>query len=217
MTEPKAVSVVIGEELPLIREALAHLCRVQNGCEVLAKCGDGASAYEAIQTLKPDIALLELALPELITLEIVRRLRTGLSHTRVLIMSLRRDRKTVLEALRCGAAGYILKSGPPEQLTDALRQVDRGGIYVSPMLEVGKMLSTNQKPNNDPMDSLSAREHQVFILLIEGVRAKEIANRLQLSPKTVDTYRASLMRKLDIHDVASLVRFAIHRDLAPQG
>ena len=130
-------------------------------------------------------------------------------------MSTRRDRKTVLEALRCGAAGYILKSGPPQQLSDALRQIRSGGVYVSPLLEFGKMFSANNKrPGPDPFDALSAREYQVFNLLVEGVRAKEIAKRLQLSPKTVDTYRASLMRKLDIHDVAGLVRFALNRDAA---
>jgi DNA-binding NarL/FixJ family response regulator len=215
MTEPKAVSIVIGEELPLIREALAHLCRAQSGCQILATCGDGTAAYDAICSLKPDIALLDLNLPELVTLEIIRRLRSGLAHTRVLVMSIRRDRKTVIEALRCGAAGYILKSGPAEQLSDALRHIRNGGVYVSPLLEIGKMFAANQKrPGPDPFDALSAREYQVFNLLIEGIRAKEIAKRLQLSPKTVDTYRASLMRKLDIHDVAGLVRFALNRESA---
>ena len=90
-----------------------------------------------------------------------------------------------------------------------------GGIYVSPQMELEKIFITPKGNNNlvDPIDTLSAREHQVFSMLVEGMRAKEIAGRLDVSPKTIDTYRASLMRKLDIHDVASLVKFAIHRNL----
>jgi DNA-binding NarL/FixJ family response regulator len=121
----------------------------------------------------------------------------------------------VLETLRSGAAGYILKSGSVEQLREAFRQIERGTVYVSPLLEMGKIFSTRKGPADDPIDQLSAREYQVFTLLVDGTRAKEIAARLELSPKTVDTYRASLMRKLDIHDVAGLVKFAIQRELAP--
>ena len=201
--------------MPLIREAISQLCRVQTGCEVVAQCGDGTSAWESIEHLKPDLALLDLDLPSLSALEIVRRLRASFAATRALIMSIRRDRKTVLEALRCGAAGYILKSGPSEQISDAFRQLLRGGVYVSPGLEIGKIFSTQRKlAPADPLDILSTREHQVFSMLVDGVRAKEIAARLDLSPKTIDTYRASLMRKLDIHDVAGLVKFYIARERA---
>jgi DNA-binding NarL/FixJ family response regulator len=109
---------------------------------------------------------------------------------------------------------FLLKSGPSHQLLEAFEQILDGGIYVSPGLELDKLFSPGQKSGPaDPIESLSAREHQVFSFLVEGIRAKEIAARLELSPKTVDTYRASLMRKLDIHDVAGLVKFAIQRDL----
>lgn len=216
MSEPKTVTIIVAEEMPLLCAALAQLCRVELGCEVVAQCGDGASALDAIRRLRPDLALLDLGLPELMTLEILRQLRVSLSATRTLVMSTRRDRKTVLEALRCGAAGYILKSGPPQQLREACVQIGRGQVYVAPALQIGKIFARSpRKPPHDPMELLSAREYQVFTLLVEGARAKEIANRLALSPKTVDTYRASLMRKLDIHDVAGLVKFAIQRELSP--
>jgi DNA-binding NarL/FixJ family response regulator len=103
-------------------------------------------------------------------------------------------------------------------LLEAFEQVLDGGIYVSPQLELNKIFGPGQKNSaDDPLEMLSAREYQVFTLLVDGIRAKEIAARLELSPKTVDTYRASLMRKLDIHDVAGLVKFAIHRDLTTTG
>jgi DNA-binding NarL/FixJ family response regulator len=99
-------------------------------------------------------------------------------------------------------------------MIEAFEQVLDGSVYVSPQLELNKIFTSNPKTApEDPIDALSAREYQVFSFLVEGVRAKEIAARLELSPKTVDTYRASLMRKLDIHDVAGLVKFAIQRDL----
>jgi DNA-binding NarL/FixJ family response regulator len=121
----------------------------------------------------------------------------------------------VLEVLRNGACGYLLKSSSVMQMAEGLHQFTQGGIYVSPQIEVSTLLGDGSGARNDrdSIESLSSREFQVFSLLVEGVRAKEIAARLRLSPKTVDTYRSSLMRKLDIHDVASLVKFAIQRDL----
>ncbi len=111
-----------------------------------------------------------------------------------------RDRKTVLEALRCGACGYLLKNSSAAQLADALNQLMQGGIYVSPQVVVMRLFAEgpSRLPPKNPLDHLSSREFQVFSLLVDGIRAKEIAARLALSPKTVDTYRSSLMRKLEI-------------------
>jgi two-component system, NarL family, response regulator NreC len=134
------------------------------------------------------------------------------------VLSTRHDRKTVMEALRSGVHAFLLKSAPWTQLMEAFEQVLDGGIYISPDIELHKFFdSTGQGSSSDPLESLSAREHQVFSLLIEGLRNKEIAQRLALSPKTVDTYRASLMRKLDIRDIAGLVKFAIRWDLTTAG
>jgi DNA-binding NarL/FixJ family response regulator len=146
-------------------------------------------------------------------MEIVRKVREANIPTKIVVLSMRRDRKTVVEALRCGVSGFLLKTAPSSELLEAFEQVLYGSIYVSPQLELDKIFTNHKNSPEDPLDLLSAREYQVFSLLVEGIRAKEIAARLELSPKTVDTYRASLMRKLDIHDVAGLVKFAIHRDL----
>lgn len=215
MSELENLRIVVAEEFPLLCEALALLCHSETGGQVVAHCCDGAAALEQIEHHRPDIALLDFGLPTLFTLEIIRRLQLSDSRTRVVVLSTRRDRKTVMEALRCGAAGYVLKSGSPDQLRDAFGLVARGGVYVAPELEIGKMFAQNPRnPHGDPMENLSAREYQVFTMLVDGNRAKEIAARLELSPKTVDTYRASLMRKLDIHDVAGLVKFAMRREVA---
>jgi len=212
--EVKQFSIVLADDMNLVREGLAALCESQPTYRVTAQCSEGAAALRFIEEHQPDLAVMDLNLPDLFTLEIVRRVRESGSHTKMIVLSARKDRKTVVEALRCGVSGFLLKSASTSQLLEAFAQVLDGGIYVSPQLELSKIFSSSQKSSpEDPMDMLSAREYQVFSLLVEGVRAKEIAARLELSPKTVDTYRASLMRKLDIHDVAGLVKFAIQRDL----
>lgn len=211
------IRLLIAEPLPLLREALTALCTYRGDFFVVAQCADGGSALRQVLELKPDVALLDLDLPEIHTLELLRRARESASETRMVLMSSRSDRKTVIESLRCGAQGFVLKSGSAQQLFDSLRQVRDGGVYISPSVEVEKIFGPQRgrRLDDDPIESLSAREHQVFTMLVEGLRAKEIAARLAVSPKTIDTYRASMMRKLDIHDVAGLVKFAIHRNLTP--
>lgn len=212
--EPKTYSVLLADDLTLVREGIAALCNAQPHFKVVGQFSEGAAALRMIESHQPDLAILDLNLADLFALEIVRRVREAGLRTKILVLSTRRDRKTVVEALRCGVSGFLLKSAPATQLLEAFEQVLEGSVYVSPQLELNKIFASSQKHMpEDPVDTLSAREYQVFTLLVDGVRAKEIAARLTLSPKTVDTYRASLMRKLDIHDVAGLVKFAIQRDL----
>jgi two-component system response regulator NreC len=206
-------TLLIADELTLVREGLAAICAASGRFEVVAECGDGGAALRLIEELRPDIAVLDFHLPDLFTLEVARKVRCAGLPTKLVVLSTRSDRKTVLEALRGGASAFLLKSGSSNQLLEAFDQVLTGGVYVSPLLAVDKVFFTQEKnAPQDPFDSLSPREFQVFSLLVEGVRAKEIAARLGLSPKTVDTYRASLMQKLEIFDVAGLVRFAMQRE-----
>ncbi len=212
--EPKTYSILLADDLTLVREGLAALCESQPHLRVVEQCSEGAVALRIIEAQRPDIAVLDLNLPDLYTLEIVRRVKEANLPTRIVVLSTRKDRKTVVEALRCGVNAFLLKSAPSHQLLEAFGQILAGGVYVSPQLELDKIFAPGSKSMpDDPVEALSAREYQVFTFLVEGIRAKEIAARLELSPKTVDTYRASLMRKLDIHDVAGLVKFAIQRDL----
>jgi len=201
--EPKTYGILIADDLMLVREGLAALCQAQPGFRVVGQCAEGTVALRLIETLRPEIAVLDLHLRDLVTTELVRRVREANLPTKTVVLSLRRDRKTVVEALRCGVNAFLLKSDPSIHLLQALDHVLDGGIYISPQL----------KFDEDPLAALSAREFQIFTLMVGGVRAKEIAARLGLSPKTIDTYRVSMMRKLDIHDVPRLVKFAVHRNL----
>ena len=119
-----------------------------------------------------------------------------------------------MEALRAGADAYLLKDGPSRHLLDAIGFVKDGGVYVSPMLRGAGLFTRSEKSRQeDPLAALSPREMEVFSYLVNGLRAKDIADLLEISPKTVDTYRASLMRKLNVHDLVGLVKFAIERNL----
>jgi DNA-binding NarL/FixJ family response regulator len=211
---PKIYSILLAHPMKLIREGLAALCQLQPPYRVNDQCSDGATALRLIESGKPDIAVLDLNLPGLVTLEIVRRLRLVHARTRIVVLSARKDRKTVVEALRSGVDAFLLKSGPGDQFMEAFEQTLDGGIYISPLLDLNKIFSPRPTAAaQDAFAALSPREFQVFSLLVEGTRAKEIGARLGLNPKTIDTYRVNLMRKLDIHDVAGLVKFAIQRDL----
>jgi DNA-binding NarL/FixJ family response regulator len=214
--EQQPIEVLIADELTLVREGLSALCNSIPGYQVVSQVGSAGAALAEIQRLQPHLALLDLGLSDLAATEVIRRVRDLNLRTRCAVFSVRKDRKTVLEVLRTGACGFLLKSSSSDQMVDALVQFSQGGIYVSPQIEVMSLFGDGPGRLNheDPLESLSSREFQVFSLLVDGIRAKEIAARLSLSPKTVDTYRSSLMRKLDIHDVAGLVKFAIRRDLA---
>jgi DNA-binding NarL/FixJ family response regulator len=208
----QSYTTVIADDLPLVAQATATLCDTFPGCLVLGHCSDGNAAWHLIENLVPDVALLDWNLSRLMTSEVLRLVRESGLPTKTIVLSARGDRKTVMQVLRSGANGFALKSGSARHLEEALRQVLAGGVYVSPLLESYTSLSpTRTPPSGDPLKCLSSREHQVFTLLVEGVRAKEIAARLSLSPKTIDTYRANLMRKLDIHDMPALVKLAIQR------
>lgn len=214
MGDSESISILLADEFTLVREGIARVCDWGDRFTVVDQCSDGVVALQRIQALKPDIALVDLQVPKLFSLELIRKAREQELPTKFIVLAGRGDRKTALEALRAGANGFVLKSSPATELVDALRNVAMGSVYVSPELQFEKIfMGSKQARTGDPVESLSSREYQVFRLMIDGIRAKEIAAQLDLSPKTVDTYRASLMRKLDIHDVAGLVKFAIQRDL----
>jgi len=212
--DSQLVDILLADELTLVREGLAALCNSISGFRVVSQVGTAVAALAEIERLRPTIALLDLGLSDLAATEVIRRVREQDLPTRCAVFSARKDRKTVLEVLRAGACGCILTSCTYEQMAEALFQIAQGTIYVSPQIKVMSLLTGNTQLRADPIETLSSREFQVFSLLVEGIRAKEIAARLALSPKTVDTYRSSLMRKLAINDVAGLVRLAVKRDLA---
>jgi DNA-binding NarL/FixJ family response regulator len=213
MADFAGITVVLADDHAIVREGFAALCEV-NGMRVVGQCSDGPSAVETILAKQPDFAILDLHMPGMTGIEVIRKLRAAGCPSKIMILSISREDKPVIEALRAGVDAYLLKDGPARHLLDAIVYVRDGGQYVSPLLK-GTALFTRPEATapDDPLASLSPREMEVFLLLVKGMRAKDIAELLGISPKTVDTYRATLMRKLNVHDIVGLVKFAIERNL----
>jgi DNA-binding NarL/FixJ family response regulator len=213
MQELEPTTVVLADDHAIVREGIAALCAA-HGMRILGQVADGVAAVQMIQELKPDFAILDLHMPQITGVEAIRRLRQNHCPAKLMILSISREENTVMEALRAGADAYLLKDGPSRHLLDAISFVRDGGVYVSPMLRGAGLFTKAEKPRlEDPLAVLSPREMEVFSYLVNGLRAKDIADLLEISPKTVDTYRASLMRKLNVHDLVGLVKFAIERNL----
>jgi DNA-binding NarL/FixJ family response regulator len=207
-------TVVLADDHAIVREGIAALC-TSHGLRVLGQAADGAAAVEMIVALNPDFAILDVQMPGVTGVEAIRRLRTAGCTVKLMILSISHEENTVMEALRAGADAYLLKDGPGRHLLDAITFVRDGGVYVSPMLRGAGLFAkddSNSRPE-DPLVALSPREVEVFSYLVNGLRAKDIADLLEISPKTVDTYRAGLMRKLKVRDLVGLVKFAIERNL----
>jgi DNA-binding NarL/FixJ family response regulator len=211
--DSQAVTIVLADDHAIVREGLASLC-TSHGFRVLGQCADGPGAVEMILDKNPEFAILDLNMPVMSGIEVIRKLRASGSNTKLMILSISREETAVMEALRAGADAYLLKDGPSRHLLDAITFVREGGVYVSPLLRgAGLFTKAERSAPEDPLAQLSPREMEVFSYLVNGLRAKDIADLLDISPKTVDTYRAGLMRKLNVHDLVGLVKFAIERNL----
>lgn len=214
-SEESPVTLVLAHEWMLVREGLTLLCERIPGFRVTAQVNTGQAALDEIERTQPHLALLDGELSDLAVSHILEHIRQRNGRTRCAVLSARQEGRTVLEALRSGAAGYLLKTDPAARMEEALRHIRSGGIYLSPSLNMQTVLHESHPADlgRNPFRTLGSREYQVFTFLVEGVRAKEIAARLALSPKTVDSYRASLMRKLKVYDLAGLVKFAVAQNL----
>ncbi|MFB3777057.1 MAG: response regulator [Bryobacteraceae bacterium] len=210
----KKKTIVLADEQTLFREGTAALCEATRLYRVVGQCADGRCAVRMINALRPDVSILDLELPKLHALPVIQKLHQTGPELKFLVLGMRRDNKTVLEVLRAGASGYLLKSDSIAVLLQGLREILTGSICISPQFEAAKIFrSTAASLRQESYDQLSAREYQVFTLLIQGLRGKEIADRLDLSQKTVSTYRVNLMSKLNIYDVPGLVKLALRKKL----
>jgi DNA-binding NarL/FixJ family response regulator len=209
--EGNTLTVVLADDHGIVREGIAAFCRTRADISILAQCSDGEEALNTILEKQPDFAIIDLNMPSQSGLDVVRRLRQAKSKTRVIVLSINRDESVIRELFRAGADGYVLKDGPARHLFDAINYVLDGGQYLTPLLRRESI--ENSRDRRDPITLLSKREYEVFSFLVDGMRPRDIAKLLEISPKTVDTYRANIMRKLEVDGIAGLVRFAIQRNL----
>ena len=206
-----AVRVLLADDHTLVRAGLRKLLESMPDYQVVGEAGDGVALLELAATLRPNLVLMDIAMPGLNGLETTARLLKAQPDVRVLILSMHQNEEYVRRALRHGAVAYLLKDAAPLELELALTAVMRGETYLSPAVSKGVVNDYVQRlRDDDPSgEALSPRQREVLQLIAEGHSTKEIARRLDLSVKTVETHRSQLMKLLDIHEVAGLVRYAM--------
>jgi DNA-binding NarL/FixJ family response regulator len=207
------IKVLIADDHGVVAEGLKHLVEAQADMKVVAIVGDGREAVRAARDARPDVVLMDLSMPELNGADATRAILERDPKCRVIVLSMYAEREYVRRALKAGAVGYVVKRSAAKEVIDAIRAVHAGRRYLSP--RVADVVIDDHSSDGDLLAKLSAREREVLQLLAEGRTGAEIAQRLSLSQKTVETYRARLIEKLGIRDVAGLVKFAIARGIVP--
>jgi two-component system response regulator NreC len=203
--------VLLADDHSLIRQSLRALLEKQ-GFQVVSEASDGQEAVRSVEKTPPDVAILDISMPILNGVDAARELLKSSPKTRVILLTQHDEDQYVTEALRAGVRGYVLKSQAAEDLVHAIQEVCRGSVYLSPNIS-GAVVDAYLSKKYAPPDPLSGRERQVLQLVGEGKSTKDIAVHLGISVKTAESHRARLMKKLDIHETASLVRYAIRRGL----
>lgn len=210
-----AVRVLLADDHKLFRAGIRALLQTVGDVEVVAEARDGREALRLIATQRPDVVLMDIMMPNLNGLDAAARIGRAFPRTRVVILSMNADEDSVLKALRAGAVGYLVKTADPAELELAIRAVARGGRFLSAAVSehvVAACLGRVDKEQTS-LDRLTSRQREVLQLIAEGHRTKEIAAKLNISVKTAEAYRGELMKALEIHDIASLTRYAIRTGL----
>lgn len=207
------IRVLIADDHAMVAEGLKHLIEAQTDMQVLAIAGDGREAVRQTEELRPDVVIMDLSMPELNGADATRVILEQDPERKVIVLSMYAEHEYVRRALASGALGYVVKRSAAKDVVDAIRAVHAGQRYVSPLVQDAVAGEGGRGGKDDRLARLSTREREVLQLLAEGHTGSEIAKRLSLSPKTVETYRARLVEKLGIRDVAGLVRFAIQRGI----
>jgi DNA-binding NarL/FixJ family response regulator len=211
-------TIVLADDHPIVRHGMRGLLETEPGFVVVGEAGDGREAVELVERLQPDVAILDLMMPEINGLEVARRALRLSPRTRVVILSMYSDEPHVLEALRAGAMAYVLKGTNTETLIFALHEAMAGRRYLSPPLsdravEVYLAQIGTAAGSTDRYDLLTAREREVLELVARGASYAEIADKLTISPRTAETHRTNLMRKLDLKTSADITLYAVQRGL----
>jgi DNA-binding NarL/FixJ family response regulator len=210
------ISVLLADDHEVVRQGLRVLLSSESDFQVVGEAAAGLETVALTERLQPNVLLLDLMLPELNGLEVTRRLSKSAPDTRILILSMHDNEAYVLEAFRNGASGYLLKDAPVGAIIQGIREVAKGRRYLGPSLTdraIEAYVHKAQATELNPYDTLTSREREVLQLAAEGHSNGEIAKRLFISSRTVETHRANVMRKLDLKSQTDIVRYAIRRGL----
>lgn len=210
------VRVALIDDHPIVRQGLRNLLQTEPSFDVIAEADDGIAGLELVQRVKPDVLIVDLMMPGLNGLDLIKQALKHLPRLRIVVLSMQSADSYVVEALNSGAAGYVLKETGPSEIIQAIKTVVVGGRYLSPKLAQRVLdSSTGQKRIADPYDSLTPREREILHLIIEGNTSPQIASRLVLSPRTVELHRSRIMKKLELHNQTDIFRYALERGILP--
>jgi DNA-binding NarL/FixJ family response regulator len=208
-------TAIIADDHEIVRRGLRGILESEGSCRVLSEASDGLTAAQLVDKHKPNVLILDLNMPRLHGIEVLRQSRTTSPQTRVIVLSMHSDEPYVIESLRAGASAYILKGSESQEIVQALKEVMSGRRFLSATLSEWAINALVSKPadDNDPLQSLTQRERMVVQLAAEGHTNAEIAEKLFISPRTAETHRTNLLRKLGLQTQTDLVRFAIRKGL----
>ncbi|MBI2460697.1 MAG: response regulator transcription factor [Candidatus Rokubacteria bacterium] len=212
MTKTK---ILLVDDHAIVRAGLRLLLESQSDLAVVGEAASGREAIRAVKELRPDLVLMDVAMPDLNGLEATRRIKAEHAKVQVLALTMHENEQYFFQMLHAGAAGYVVKGAPPEELIGAIRSVTRGEAYLSPPL-TRRLLDEyldRVKEGQPAVDPLTDREREILRLIAEGLTSKEIAAKLAISPYTVERHRANAMAKLNLHNRAELIRYAIRKGL----
>jgi two-component system response regulator NreC len=213
-----ALTIVLADDHHVVRQGLRTLLETELSCSVVGEAADGQAAVELVERVQPMVLVVDMVLPGLNGLEIIRRVRQLAPQTRIVVLSMHGDEAYVREALRAGATAYVLKESNADEFVQAVEQAAAGRRYLSPPLTEraldAYMAQATETPF-DPYETLTEREREVLIMVAQGATAAEIATRLSISNRTVESYRARMMHKLGLRTQTDLIRYALRRGLIP--
>jgi two-component system response regulator NreC len=205
------IQVLLADDHQIVRQGLKGILE-REGFKVVGDAADGREAIRIAESVQPDVAILDLAMPQLNGLDAAREILRSSPRTKAILLTMHTEDAYVLEALRAGVTGYVLKTQAAGDLVQAIREVIRGAIYLSPGVSRA-VVDAYRAKSELPPDPLSPREREVLQLVAEGKTTKQVAAVLGVSVKTAESHRTRIMEKLDIHETANLVRYAIRRGI----
>jgi DNA-binding NarL/FixJ family response regulator len=214
-----AIKVFLADDHAVVRDGLRLLLEAEGDITVIGEAADGLQTVRDVKQLRPDVVLMDIAMPGLSGIEATQRIRNTCPSTQVVILSMHATTEYIYQAFKAGAKGYLLKESAGVEVVRAVRTVHTGRRYMSQQITESVIddyiIQHKDSRDRSPLENLSSREREILQMVVEGKSSADIANILFLSPKTVDTYRSRLMRKLDVHDIPSLVKFAIQHGITP--
>lgn len=210
------VRVLLADDHPIVRQGLRRLLESKPEFQVVAETGDGLEVLPLVEEYHPDVLIVDLMMPGLNGLEVTRQVCQRMENMRVIVLSMHKDDGYVIQALRNGATGYVVKDTGPKELVEAIHQVMQGRRYLSPViaerLAEQDITFTGGQPE-DPYEQLTSREREVLQLVAEGYTSQEIASRLSISPRTAEKHRANVMQKLGFQNQREILRYAIKKGI----